>query len=336
MKTKNKKYLLLVLLVSLLTCARLFRPGYFSMQDDIHVLRLQQFDQCLKDGQIPCRYTASGGLGYGCPLYNYYSPLPYFVAEIFHLVGFSLINSLKILFILGHLLTGISMFLFASLYWGNLGGLLSSALFLFAPYRAIDGYVRGALAEFLGISLLPLIFYYLTQKKTKTCIIAISALLLTHNLTSLVTLPLIAIYVFLTNKYKIKSLFFLVVPFFLSAFFLLPAIFEKNLVTLPTMTQGYFDYRAHFTTLKQLFLDRSWGFGASLWGPVDDMSFQVGLPLWPLALLSLFFIYKQKKAKNKIILGLFSVTAIFALFLTHNKSTFIWTHLPFMAYFQFP
>ena len=32
----------------------------------------------------------------------------------------------------------------------------------------------------------------------------------------------------------------------------------------------------------------------------------------------------------------FFLLALFSLFLTHNKSTFIWTALPFMAYFQFP
>jgi len=332
MLTKHK-YLILTVILSLFTCYRLLRPGYFSMQDDTQIFRLQQFDQCLKDGQIPCRFIADGGLGYGYPLYNYYPPFVYALAEIFHLIGFSLINSIKLVFILGHITAGIGMFLLASSFWGNYGGLLSAVLYLFAPYRAIDGYVRGALAEFIALSLIPFVFYFAKKKKTNLLIISLTILFLTHNLFSLVTFPLLLIYLLLKKQYKM--LIPLAQSLLLSAFFLLPAIFEKKYVTLHTITQGYFDYRAHFTTLKQLFLDRSWGFGASLWGPIDDMSFQIGWPHWFLFFVSILFAAKSKKKYKKLIL-LSTLVAIFCLFLTHNKSTFIWTTLPFMAYFQFP
>ena len=76
------------------------RPGFFSMYDDMQVIRLQQMDKCVKDGQIPCRWAPDLGYGYGYPLYQYYAPLPYYVMETFHLLGFSLINSVKIGFIL--------------------------------------------------------------------------------------------------------------------------------------------------------------------------------------------------------------------------------------------
>jgi len=334
MNIKNKKILLLVLFISLLTCVRLFRSGYFSMQDDTQIFRLQQFDQCLKDGQIPCRFISSGGLGYGYPIYNYYPPFAYALAETFHLLGFSLINSIKAIFILGHLLAGLGMFLLASAFWGNYGALLSTTLYLFAPYRAVDAYVRGALSEFLALSLLPFIFYFVKKKKTRFFVVFLTLLLLTHNLTSLVILGLLFIY-FLFQK-QTKKLLLIFYSFLLSAFFLIPAVFEKNLVTLSTMTQDYFDYRAHFVTLKQLFFDRSWGFGASLWGPVDDMSFQIGWPHWLLFIVALLFTIKSKNHQNKILIFISSLVAVFCLFLTHNRSTFIWTNLPFMAYFQFP
>jgi len=115
----NKKIIYLILTaVALFSSWRLFRPGYPSMQDDIQVFRLQQFDQCLKDKQIPCRYISGGGLGYGYPLYNFYSPLPYAVAESFHLLGFSFINSIKIAFIIPAFLRVFGMFLFSSIFFG--------------------------------------------------------------------------------------------------------------------------------------------------------------------------------------------------------------------------
>lgn len=359
MKSNNKLrhfFILIPLILSLFTWYRLVRPGYFSMQDDMQIFRLQQYDKCIQDSQFPCRYIPDGGLGYGYPLYNFYSPLPYAIAECFHLLGFNYINSIKIVFILCHILAAIGMFLFARFYWGNLGGLISSILFLFAPYRAVDGYVRGSIAELLALSLFPFIFLaisrYLNSFQKKYLyfsILFISALFLSHNLFSLLLVPILSIYIitilFISKKINLKNLFISFLPiaisFCFSAFFILPAILEKRFVTVDTMTQGYFNYIIHFVTLSQLFISRSWGFGASLWGPKDDMSFQIGQIQWilPLIVFLLFIFVKNKNnisLKIKTILALFGLIGLFAIFLTHNKSTFIWQTLPLMPYFQFP
>ncbi|MDD4938278.1 MAG: 6-pyruvoyl-tetrahydropterin synthase-related protein [Candidatus Shapirobacteria bacterium] len=349
MKSKKIFNLILLLILSIFTFYRLLRPGYFSMMDDMHVFRLQQFDQCLKDGQIPCRLITDGGLGYGYPLFNYYPPLSYSIAEIFHFTGFSLINSLKITFAISHIIGLLGMYLFANLFWGEIGGIISAILFLFAPYQATNAFVRGDIAELLAINIIPWIFYFLTkfinQNKNKFGLIfSLSALLLTHNLVSLTIAPILLIYsLFLllkNKKLKINSITKLSIPVLfsigLTAFFILPALFEKNLVTVETMTQGYFYYVNHFATLKQLFVSRFWGYGASLWGPIDDMAFSVGIVQWilPLIVIILFFLKRNKKYFPLIIL--FSLISLFSLFLTHNKSTFIWKILPFMAYYQFP
>lgn len=358
MKSNNKLrhfFILIPLILSLFTWYRLIRPGYFSMQDDMQIFRLQQYDKCVQDNQFPCRYIPDGGLGYGYPLYNFYSPLPYAIAECFHLLGLNYIKSIKIVFILCHILAALGMFLFARFYWGNLGGLISSALFLFAPYRAIDGYVRGSIAELLALSLFSFVFwaisYYLNNFQKKylyLSIFFISALFLSHNLFGLLLVPILSIYIItilvISKKINFKNLFVsffpIAISFCLSAFFVLPAMFEKQFVTVDTMTQGYFNYIIHFVTLFQLFISRFWGYGASLWGPNDDMSFQIGQIQWVLPLIVLLLVFfKNKKNTNlkiKIILTLFGLIGLFAVFLTHNKSTFIWQTLPFMPYFQFP
>ena len=353
---KNIIFLIFLFLISIFTFYRLFRLGYPSMMDDMHVFRLQQFDQCLKDGQIPCRFIKDGGMGYGYPLFNYYSPLVYGIAEIFHLTGLSLIISLKITFALCHIIGVFGMFFFASLFWGNLGGFVSAVLFLLAPYQATDSWVRGALAESLAINLIPWVFYFLTKyiknfelkiKNYILLVVSLTALLLSHNLTSLAIAPVLITYsLFLLFKNKnlnFKSIFKLSVPVLisigLSSFFLLPAIFEKNLVTVDTMTQGYFQYIIHFATLNQLFISRFWGFGASLWGPVDDMAFSIGLIQWLLPLIVIIFsFFQRKKLKSKPIIFaiLFFLISLFFIFLTHNKSTFIWKMIPIMSFYQFP
>lgn len=349
-----KKYLPLILLIciSFLTFYRLLRPGYFSMQDDMQIFRLEQFDKCVHDFQIPCRYVPDAGLGYGYPLFNFYSPLPYAIAEVFHLVGFSLINSIKLLFLLTHILGVLGMYFFAKRFWGKIGGFISAILFLFAPYQAVDSFVRGAVAEFLALNLLPFLFWSVTELITKnkhkvTFIFLLSALLLSHNLTTITFAPILLIYSLIilwqNKKLNLKNILNLIFPsliaFGISAFFTVPLIFEKNLITVDTMTQGYFYYIIHFVTLSQLFISRFWGFGASLWGPKDDMSFQIGYVHWILALvLLIYFIFTQFKNKkvNSVVFIFFFLVFLFSAFLTHNKSTPIWQSLPFMPYYQFP
>ncbi|MDD4938308.1 MAG: 6-pyruvoyl-tetrahydropterin synthase-related protein [Candidatus Shapirobacteria bacterium] len=350
MKSKKNIIILICLfLISIFTFYRLLRPGYPSMMDDMHVFRLDQFDKCLKDGQIPCRFIQDGGMGYGYPLFNYYPPLSYGIAEGFHLTGFSLINSLKITFALCHIIGIFGMYFFASLFWGKLGGFISAIIFLLAPYQATDSFVRGAIAELLAINLIPWVFYFLTKfinfhKNKIFLILSLTALLLSHNLISLAIAPVLIIYslllLFKNKNLNFKSILNLIIPVLfslgLSSFFILPAIFEKNLVTVDTMTQGYFQYIIHFATLNQLFISRFWGFGASLWGPVDDMAFSIGLVQWLLPLISILFLLFKKTKKSFAFAFLFFLIFLFSVFLTHNQSTFIWKIFPIMAFYQFP
>jgi len=352
---KNKYlFILIVLLISVLSFYRLVRPGYFSMQDDVQILRLRQMDKCFEDRQIPCRYTPDEGLGYGYPLFNFYPPFPYILGELFHLMGFSFIESIKIVFILGFALAGLGMFLWAKLFWGDWGGLVSSVFYIFVPYRALDGYVRGALGEFWGLTLFPYLFLFLTLAVFKRknfwwffFSLTFCLLLLTHILSSVVVIPLLVIYfLFLITKEKQKKksififLFSLLLAILMSAFFVLPMAVESRLTTIKTMTEGYFDFRAHFTTLNQLFLSRFWGYGASLFGPVDDMSFQIGILHWLIPLVAIFFLFIKRKnyisVKNKEFFVIFVLLGFLAAFLTHNKSTFIWELIKPMKYFQFP
>jgi hypothetical protein len=248
------------------------------------------------------------------------------------------------------------MYFFASLFWGSSGAFISAIIFLLAPYQATDSFVRGAISESLAINIIPWIFYFLTNfinhKKNKLLLIfSLSALLLSHNLTSLAIAPVLIVYSFFilykNKNLKFKSIINLVIPVLvsigISSFFLLPALFEKNLITVTTMTQGYFQYIIHFATLNQLFISRFWGYGASLWGPIDDMAFSIGLIQWLLPLICIFFLFFKKifSKKNNLskqtgFIILFFLVFLFSVFLTHNKSTFIWQLFPFMAFYQFP
>ncbi|OGY09759.1 MAG: hypothetical protein A2782_02890 [Candidatus Blackburnbacteria bacterium RIFCSPHIGHO2_01_FULL_43_15b] len=346
---KEKKLILLALILVIPTFWRMLREGIYSMQD-FHLFRMYEFDKCARDFQLPCRWTPDSGFGYGEPMFNFYTQVPFAIGEFFHLLGFQITDSVKILFILSLLLSALGMYLFANKLWRNkYAALVSSVIYVYAPYRAVDVWVRAALPEALAFVLFPFVTLFawnLLQKKSLgnfagfTFFLAL--LLLTHNLSFL----MFSLFLGLWLGYKVvESKNYHGIPGFigggilallLSAFYILPVIFESRYVNLSSTTTGYFDFRAHFATLNQLLISRFWGYGASLFGPKDDLSLSVGQVQWVLPLIALVcLLITRQKEKLKDVLVLVLIGWL-ALFLTHNKSTSIWESLKFMSYFQFP
>lgn len=332
----------------------LLLPGYFSHHDDLQVMRIYEMRRCLQDLQIPCRWVPDMGYGNGLPLYNYYSILPYYIGAIFsYITGF--IVAAKILFFIALLLGGISMYLLGKELFGKVGGVVSSVMYMLAPYRALDSYVRGALAESIAIAIIPLVFYFYTKLIKNGSLaaflgatISLASFLTTHNIMTLFFIPLLFAYIFLRILQERKKSPFLIIAslvlgFGLSAFFIMPAFLEKSLVQTETLTRFDLDFRVHFVTFAQVFINRSWGYGASVLGPNDTISFQVGWPHWwiaPLVILMTVLNFKtklQKESKvNTYIFFLLLVFFLASLFMMHNKSAFIWEKIGILRFAQFP
>jgi len=355
---KKAFWIILLFILTFQSYQTLLRPGYFSMHDDMQAMRVLQMKKCISDFQIPCRWVPDMGYGYGYPQFNYYGPLPYYVIYIFTALGFGILTSVKIGFILTIFVSLIGMFLLGSYLFGAMGGFLSALFFVYSPYRAVDMYVRGAVGEFWALSFLPFVFLYSKkiidqQDKSSFYLLSIflSFIFLSHNITTVIILPVLFLWIALlvVNKYFSGSLNFKIIlniavslinGFFLSAFFVLPAFLEKKYVHIETMLSGYFDYRRHFVSISQLLFRNFWGFGGSELGPFDEFSFNIGLLHWLIptfAFLIVFAVYKNIKNKQQLIYFLFFYfVGWFAFFMTHSKSSFVWNQLSIFKYFQFP
>lgn len=333
----------------------LFAAPLFTHHDDVQVIRLYEMDKCFKDGQIPCRWVPDLGNLYGYPLFNYYAPLPYYFGELVLFLTQSLIVSVKTMFAVSFLGSYIFMYLLARKFWGDLGGSLSAIFYSLAPYHALDFYVRGAMGEMWGLMLFPAVLWsiyriYEKANITNTTIFAIflAGLLTAHNLSAMLFIPIATGWVaFLffqkkTRKFLTYSLVSAVLGITLSSFYLFPMLFEKNLVHVDTTTYGYFSYTEHFKGFKKLFLDRSWGWGASVrevpGGEKDGLSFQIGwahLLIWLLAVVTAYKLWKRQRFLSLAII--FSSTIIiFSILMVHPRSEFVWKSLEPLKYLQFP
>ncbi len=355
--------LLAVLFFAWLAAKPLFGTGYFNMHDDLQMMRQLDMEKCFIDLQIPCRWIPDMGYGFGYPLFNFYPPLPYLVGQLFRLVGYSFMDTAKALFITAFFASAVTMYFLARKFFGRLGGVISSIFYVWAPYHAVDIYVRGAMNESWGLIWFPLILlfsYNLISHSQKRWFsreqlpnvvgIALSwaALLTSHNLMVIVFTPFFALWclAWLVYHRNWKTIPFLVASgvwaFALAAFFTLPVFLEKNIVQTDTLVKGYYEYTAHFPSAAQLFISRFWGYGPSVWMTQDDkMSFQIGwfhwiIPIAVVLLLGIKFIKSRKVSPLLLAVGVLFLTGWFATFMAHPRSTPIWAHISALQFIQFP
>lgn len=348
--------LVVVVFFGILASFPLLGKGYFNMHDDLQMMRQLEMEKCFLDGQIPCRWVPDMGYGFGFPLFNFYPPLPYLVGQGIRLVGFDFVSSAKGIFILAFMASGVTMYFLAKEFTNRLGGVLASIFYIWAPYHALDAYVRGAANESWALVWFPLIFwssYRLIKEKKKIfpwiVLSSLSwfALLTSHNLMVLMFTPVFGVWclIWLVREKawkKIPSLAFSGIwALGLAAFFTIPALMENKFTHVASVLSGYYDYSGHFASINQILISRFWGYGPSVWLENDGMSFQVGHFHWIASIvIILYFIYrffKLKKIDNLLIVVAFMfVVGWLASFLVHPKSTPIWLLVKPLAYMQFP
>ncbi len=331
---------------------RLLSPGIHTIQDSMQYFRVYEMDKCFSDGQFPCRWVPDLGYGFGYPLFLYYSPAPYYIGVFIHSLGFQYIDTIKVLFILGFIVSALAMYeLCRHLFKNELAAVTAAVLYSYAPVRAVQVYVRGSMGEFLSFVFFPWLFlfsYKIIKDHDKRSIIwlglSTAGLLLTHNLMSLAFFPILGLWslfwMYETRNIEVikKLLVGIFIGIGLSAFFVIPLVFERQFVHLETLVGGYFDYRQHFVDLFQLFISNHWGYGSSQLGPGDDLSLSVGQIHWFLWVVAfiLAFINRKKRKQISLMIFVLSVVELVSLFLMHEKSSFIWKLVPGMSIFQFP
>ncbi len=98
-----------LLVVGLVSSLSLLNSGYIPTHDgEYHIIRFWQFYKMLSLGNWFPRWAPDLNSGYGIPLFNYVYPLPNYISAIFHFIGFSLTDSLKMVLFTGFILSGFS------------------------------------------------------------------------------------------------------------------------------------------------------------------------------------------------------------------------------------
>ncbi len=292
--------LFFVLLATFAATAPLFHEGLYTAHDIWHqVARLFHFTQAIRDGQFPPSWISALSLGRGYPLFYFSYHLPWLIGAPLVIMGLNEIITIKILFFISVLASGLSMYLTADqIYKHRLAAVISAIVYIWAPYHFLTLFVSASMGTAFQFALAPLLFlsiYWIGHHKPRAGIflLAVSGALsiLSHLLTFVYLLPFLIIFaVFqLTQSKSYRhglNKFALIVAggliaLLLSAYYLLPLYSFSSLIKAQEQGNGFSQlFMSNFVSFKQL-LYSPWGFGPIVSNAKDgEISFQVGIVQW--------------------------------------------------------
>lgn len=333
-----KKLLILLFLLSLISVWPFFKKGYFESHDgEWMVIRFSAFHQTLRSGQFPVRYTERLNDNYGYSVLNFLYPLPFYAAEIPKLIGFDFVTSIKVIFIITTIASVLGMFWALSQILSTKAAFGGSILYLYAPYRFVDLYVRGSLGENFAFAILPLVLgciFKIAQGKQKfipVLSISVAFLITAHNVIAFISLPIFLIQSFILIKQsRLKVIGAFILGILISTFFWFPALYDLQYVRLSQIKVS--EITDHLVPIRNLVVP-SWGYGPTPSGQ-SGLSTQLGIvSLFVFA--SVVFLAFFKQIKDKIIylyLAVFTISA----FLMTNFSLLVWQKVPGLDVIQFP
>lgn len=328
-----------------------FHNLIFDSHERLHyVIRLSELHDALTHGQWIVRWCRNLEGGYGYPFFGFYAPLSYYLAEVWHLAGLDLFLAWKAHFLLMTWLSGGAVYLFARLFHGRLASTVAALLYLLAPYHILNLYVRGNVAEFTAMTVLPWLLYF-TQRlilgrgseAANRCGTALSAaaLILTHNLTAFFGGLFVAGWcaVWLIRERKsfplVEVLLSGAAGVLMSAFFWLPMVLEMKFTHFEVMDHTFRAAPSHTVAWWQYFTN-SWGFGNSLPGTDDRMSFAVGWPQWLGVVWTLSMLAsKRERSPRARVAVLMTLSLLMLLLLASSLVAPLWK-LPVLSAIQFP
>ncbi|MCO6452665.1 MAG: hypothetical protein J5I90_17925 [Caldilineales bacterium] len=348
--------LLLLLIPALVP---LIRSGFFISYDGtFHLYRGVALANAWAQGVLHPRLFPEFGFGYGQAILNFYAPLSYWPAAMLALAGFNPVVAVELTIALGFVLAALAMYGYVNWLWGPWAGLLAAITYTYFPYHLADAYARGAVPELMAFIFPPLILWTFTaafgiSNRSRIpqesaipfllAALAYAALVLTHNLTALLMVPVTAVYLLLlaacTNRWRrlLPAAGALLLALGLSAFYWLPVLVESGSVGLaigPSEGFGSHALSALRLISNSIFYAYHGESGAAETYPLNW--FAVIMFISVISLLIWRWRQRRQPANTPILAFHIGLTVV-AIFMTTTLSLFLWRLLaPVLGHLQFP
>ncbi len=341
---KSINLLFLLIIISILPTLALFRGGTFRSGDlTPHTVHLMSFYKNLQEGILIPRWAGDLCGSYGCPTFIVEYNLPYYLASFFHFIGFSFVDSIKIVMAAAYVISGVTMYFWAKSEFGKIAGFTAAIFYLFAPYHIINLQLRGGFGETVSFAFIPLLFLFakklIEEQKSKYFImlaLSVTGIILSQSNSAISALAILSAYaailIFRTKKQLfIKTASFVVVVLYgllMSAFYWITAWYEIRYTWWDTVTYGDFKPINEYLYSPALF-------GTLFQGNNGEYRLIVGYLHIIIVGIGLYLLLKNKFDNKYKAVIIYLLIAFFVLFfMMLSISDFIWKSVPVLDTFM--
>ncbi len=336
---------LLILLASLPPLIYIFlNPNLPHTSDGLmHVARSAAYLNEAQAGQFPIRWASQFNYGYGTPIFNFFNPLPYAFGAFLLAIGVNLATTLKIGFVVTHLLSAIFILLFARTFFKDARtAFFVAVMYQYVPFRLVEMHTRGDIGCLYSYMTFPLLMYAITIFIRKSNVpnflllsLASALLPLGHNINGFVFFCLGFLYILFATRH-INKIFLtfagMIFGLLTISYFLLPALTELRYLNGYIFSKHLF--YMHFPEVYKLLLPNITN-NPSL--RVAEVSVQIGL-FNVIALIGLVYFFIKKKItkdRRQMTLYLLLISTLTLLIMLPITKP-LWENVEYLRQFQFP
>ncbi|MBM4417427.1 MAG: hypothetical protein FJ033_03810 [Chloroflexi bacterium] len=321
--------------------------GQFWGSDDggDHLFRALSLERTLESQTLYPRWSPQFAAGLGYPVFHFYAPTASFLSAGLQVLGANPLVGLVGVAVVSLLIGAAGAYVLGRSTGEGHAPFLVSLTYVTAPYTLIDLWYRAALPELLGMAIVPWLLIAFERvartpdaRRLLVASITTTALALTHNITLLLLIPVVAIRASIISLSSPCPLISVVgaaaagtVGLMLSSFYWLPALADRNLVRWEILVTGWFDFRNHFSSVFDVIqpsLVYRYGFNPEL-----SQLFRVGMLQVVLALIGGSILV----ARGSPGLGaFFGGLMIASLLLQIDISRPLWEVVAILGFVQFP
>ena len=327
MKNKIKDYLIILFFAIIISIPMLNKNFNIYVDDGVqHIARLMGTAQSIEEGQIIPVIMSNFCNGFGYSWNIFYSPITAYIPLIFSIFTNSFELMLKLFIILVSFLSGISIYEFVKKISNNrYAGLLSSAIYIFAPYRLTDMYIRIAISELTSFIFIPIVFQGMYNilnseeknfKKSLILTLGATGLILTHIVIAMYTAIFCTIYLILNIK-KLKDrkiLKLLIINILLivvlTSFYTFPLLEHKFNTNYEVFENGRMERTEVLIYYKVNFLEL-------IYSGKNTMNFEIGL-ISIIGLVLTILAYKKVENNTKKIYWFSLITGVLCVIMSLN------------------
>src|SRR5205085_7812004 len=129
----------------------------------IHWPRMLAFDETLRSGVWVPRWLGGMNGGYGAATTLFYAPLLYYALSAAHALTGDWPKAIEVIVALAAVGSGVALYAYARTLASRAASAVAALVYVLAPYHLIDLYHRGALAELLAFTWMPLVMLALAK-----------------------------------------------------------------------------------------------------------------------------------------------------------------------------